>query len=60
MATVVTEALRERLRQLQKEHNAGLAERLVAIGKDCAARLAPPYDAIDHGELLYDEEGLPR
>ena len=38
----------------------GLADRLAAIGKDCAARLKEPFRSADHGELLYDERGLPR
>jgi prevent-host-death family protein len=37
-----------------------LAERLMAIGRDCAAHLREPYRSIDHAELLYDERGLPR
>jgi len=39
---------------------AGLAERLLAIGRDCAVHLKEPYRSADHGELLYDEQGLPR
>jgi antitoxin VapB len=38
----------------------GLADRLMAIGKDCAARLKEPFRTVDHGDLLYDERGLPR
>ena len=38
----------------------GLADRLLAIGKDCAARLKEPFRSADHGDLLYDERGLPR
>ena len=37
-----------------------LADRLTAIAKDCARRLTPETRTIDHGELLYDEHGLPR
>jgi len=56
----VTEALRERLERLRRERNGGLAERLLAIGKDCAAHLKEPFRSIDHGEYLYDERGMPR
>ena len=56
----VTEALRERLERLRRERNGGLAERLLAIGKDCAAHLKEPFRSIDHGEYLYDEHGMPR
>lgn len=37
----------------------GLADRLLAVGKDCAARLREPYRSADHDDLLYDARGLP-
>jgi len=60
MTAAVTEAVRERLARVRRENGRGLAERLLAIGKDCAAHLKEPFRSIDHGELLYDERGLPR
>ena len=60
MTTAVTEALREHLDRLRRAESAGLADRLLAIGRDCAARLKEPYRSADHGDLLYDERGLPR
>ena len=60
MTAAVTEAVRERLERMRRERAAGLANRLLAIGKDCAARLKEPFRSVDHGELLYDEHGLPR
>jgi antitoxin VapB len=60
MTEAVTVALRERLERLRREQRGGLANRLLAIGKDCAAHLREPYRSADHGELLYDERGLPR
>jgi antitoxin VapB len=60
MTEAVTRSLRERLERLRAERGAGLAERLVAIGKDCAVRLREPYRSTDHATLLYDERGLPR
>jgi antitoxin VapB len=56
----VTEALRERLERLRRARNGSLAERLLAIGKDCAAHLKEPFRSLDHGEHLYDERGMPR
>jgi antitoxin VapB len=38
----------------------GLADRLLAIGADCATRLREPHRSVDHADLLYDEAGLPR
>ncbi len=60
MTAAVTEAVRERLHRLRDEQGAGLAGRMLKIGKDCAAHLKEPYRSVDHGELLYNEKGLPR
>jgi antitoxin VapB len=60
MTEAVTEAVRERLDRLRRQRGAGLADRLLQIGKDCAPRLKEPFRSIDHGDLLYDEKGLPR
>lgn len=56
----VTVALQERLDRLKKLDEKSLAERLLEIGRDCASRMREPYRSIDHGELLYDERGLPK
>ena len=60
MTAAVTEAVRERLDRVREEQGSGLVERLLEIGKDCAAHLKKPYRTIDHGDLLYNEKGLPR
>ena len=60
VTTAVTEAVRERLERLQNDHVDDLADRLLQIGKDCALHLKEPFRSIDHGDLLYDERGLPR
>ena len=60
MTAAVTQAMRERLDRVRRERAVGLAERLLAIGKDCAAHLKEPFRTVDHGDLLYDESGLPR
>jgi antitoxin VapB len=60
LTAAVTRAVRERLDRVRRERSVSLAERLVAIGKDCAAHLKEPFRSVDHGELLYDERGLPR
>ena len=56
----ITTAVRDRLHRLRNEHREGLADRLVAIGKDCAPRLKEPFRSAEHGDLLYDDRGLPR
>ena len=61
MTKTVVAALRERMARLQRGSEAEFVERLLAIGRDCAARLTEEARSIDHGDLLYDEKtGLPR
>jgi antitoxin VapB len=60
MTEAVTRALAERLESVRRERGGSLADRLLAIGKDCAAHMEDPFRTIDHGELLYDDLGLPR
>ncbi|HVA81391.1 MAG TPA: type II toxin-antitoxin system VapB family antitoxin [Candidatus Binataceae bacterium] len=60
MTTAVTEAVRERLGRVRRVGRVSLSDRLIGIGKDCAAHLKEPYRSANHGELLYDERGLPR
>ena len=55
----VTEAVRERLDRVRSEHGVDLAERLLLIGRDCAAHLKEPFRSIDHDDMLYDNRGLP-
>ena len=60
MTAAVTEAVRERLDRLRRAKGVSLADRLVEIGKDCATHLKEPFRSAEHGELLYDDRGLPR
>ncbi|MFI4988516.1 MAG: type II toxin-antitoxin system VapB family antitoxin [Alphaproteobacteria bacterium] len=60
LTAAVSAALRERLDRVRREHCRGLAAELLAIGRDCARHLKEPWRSADHGELLYDERGLPR
>ena len=59
LTVAIRRALEERLERELKRGD-GLAERLLQIGRRCAADLHPPYDSADHAELLYDDQGLPR
>jgi antitoxin VapB len=60
LTVAVTEAVRERLERLKNEGKKGLADRLLRIGKDCAAHLNETSLTADHATLLYDDQGLPR
>ena len=60
MTAAVTVAVRERLERIRAGQRGSLAERLVTIGRDCALHMKEPFRTIDHGDLLYDELGLPK
>ena len=64
VTAAVTTALRERLERLNRASTPGdpaeRAARMLALGRDVAARLPEPWRSEDHGKLLYDDKGLPR
>ncbi len=60
MTEAVTNAVRERLDRVRSQRGSGLADRLLRIGKDCAAHLKEPFRSKAHGDLLYDDKGLPK
>ncbi len=51
MTQAITQALNERLERV-RQSRAGLAGRLLRIGRECAGRLKKPFQSVDHGELL--------
>lgn len=57
MTVAVTEAVRERIARVKSK---GMAERIMQIAKRSAPLWKEPYRSIDHGDLLYDEKGLPK
>jgi antitoxin VapB len=52
--------VRERLKRVQDKRAAKLSDRLLEIGRDCATHLKEPFRSAEHGDLLYDEKGLPK
>ena len=60
LTEAVTGAVRERLKRVEDKREGKLSDRLLEIGRDCAARLKEPFGSADHGDLLYDEKGLPK
>lgn len=58
LTDAVTQAIEERLERLGEEPT--LKDKLLAIGRDCAARLPDELRYVEHGELLYGEDGLPK
>jgi antitoxin VapB len=61
LTDAVTLAVRERLERLKHEQGRdGRLARMKAIAEEIAAGLQEPYKSMDHGDLLYDDVGLPK
>lgn len=60
LTVAVTESVRERIDRVRGKRRDHLADRLLEIGRDCALHLKEPFRSAGHGDLLYDERGLPR
>lgn len=60
MTAAVSEAIRERLERVRGNSKQGLSERLLKIARECGPLWKEPYRSIDHGDLLYDEKGMPK
>ena len=57
----VTTAVSDRIARLRSQSGKGRYERMMEIASTMAPLFKPPYDKIDHAELLYDEKtGLPK
>ena len=57
----ITVALRERLDRERRCHGTEhRARKLRAIAERCAKLMGPGPSSIEHGDLLYDDQGLPR
>ena len=60
MTGAITVALRERLEREEHARSADARlQRMRAAAERCAGLLAPGPSAEQHGEVLYDERGLP-
>ena len=61
MTGAITVALEERLERERRERSVEARVReLHAIGQRCARLLREGPSAVDHGDFLYDERGLPK
>ncbi len=61
MSDVVTELAREAIeRERPRMSTDALRAKWLAKGKDFRARMHEPYLSADHGDLLYDERGMPK
>ena len=59
VTTAVTIAVRERLDRLAHERD-DRVQRILRLGREIADRLPEADRNVDHGDLLYDEFGLPK
>ena len=60
MTVAVSEAIRERLERVRGNSREGMADRIMKIARECGPLWKEPYRSIDHGDLLYDEKGMPK
>lgn len=60
MTAAVSEAIRERLERVRANSKQAMVERVMKIAEECGPLWKEPYRSIDHGDLLYDEKGLPK
>jgi len=62
LTDAVTIALRERLERLEQKpgFDEALYQKLKAIAADCRRHMKEPWLSVEHGDLLYDERGLPK
>jgi len=60
MTEAVTKAVRERLERTKRPKKPGVAERLMEIGRQTAPLIPEWLKSTPHGDLLYDENGLPK
>ena len=61
MTGAITIALRERLERERRVRGAEKRlQKMRFIAERCARLLAPGPSAVEHGDVLYDERGLPR
>ncbi|MBS7543060.1 type II toxin-antitoxin system VapB family antitoxin [Ancylobacter oerskovii] len=58
MTHIVTEALRERYARIERRKGKASVRELLAIADRAAAHVKRPY--VDHADLLFDENGLPK
>lgn len=60
LTSAVSEAIRERLERVRQKPKNRMAERIMKIARECGPLWKEPYRSMDHGDLLYDEKGLPK
>ena len=61
MTGAITVAVRERLERERRGRSVeARVRKMCAVAERCAELLGPGPSAVEHGDALYDERGLPR
>jgi antitoxin VapB len=60
LTEAVTQAVRERLARVERPDPAERLRRIQAIAERSAPLFKEPFRSVDHGDLLYDDAGLPK
>ena len=60
MSAAVNEAIRERLERVRGKSNDEMLKRIIKIAEECGPGWKEPCRSTEHGDLLYDEKGLPK
>jgi len=61
MTTAVTQAVREKLDRIKGQRQDDFRiDDILELARDIRERLPAGYLDVDHGDLLYDEHGLPK
>ncbi len=62
LTEAVVRSLRERLERLEQkpDFDEALYEKFKAIATDTRKHMKEPWLSMEHGDLLYDERGLPK
>ena len=60
MSQAVTVAIQQRLDAIRSGSPEEIAKKLMSIGSDCMGRWKEPWINLEHGEILYDDLGIPK
>lgn len=60
LTEAVTQSIQERLARVERPDPAERRRRILEIAERAAPGFVEPYRSMDHGDLLYDELGLPK
>jgi antitoxin VapB len=60
MTATVEHAVQKELKEVEAKQGDDRLERILKIAREAAPLWVEPYKSTAHGDLLYDEKGLPK